>query len=546
MKRFCLIILIFISYFSVAQKNITLEDIWKNKTFKTEALNSLQTLNDGEHYCIVKGDSLIIKLSYKNPDKQTVLFDSYGFLPKDSLKDRHIDMFIFSADEKKMLIAFNIKAKYRRSFLAEFYVFDLEKNKLLPLADNEKIQAPSFSPDGTKVAYVKNNNLFIFDIENKTTFQVTDDGKENEIINGAVDWVYEEEFSISTGFVWSPNSERIAYYRFDETRVKEFSFALYGNIYTEEYTYKYPKAGEQNSIAELRIFDLNSRNIIKVDVGTDTDQYLPRIYWFSSDNFVFMKLNRKQNEMALVSWQHNVAQNIYTEQTDTYIDVELTNVLALNKGENFLITSEKNGYNHVYLYKITGEKISVLTTGNWDILKMYGVNEKKQLLYFQASKDHEINKNIYTLHLKTKEITALTPDKGQNDAYFNENYSGFINVWSDANTPPVYRLCDAKGKVVKVLQNNDTLKKRMAEFGFVPKTFGTITVADSIMLNYWMMQPADFDSSKKYPVFVCQYSGPGSQQVLNRYGGSDFVWYQLLAQKGYIVLCIDARGTGAR
>ena len=526
-----------------AQKQITLEDIWARGTFSVRGISEIRSMKDGEHYCTLTRNS-IDKFSYKNGEKTgsvCVFTDIATDFPR-------VESYQFNEQETHLLLSSGFEPIYRHSGVSDYYLYDIQAKSCKKLSNNGKQRLTQFSPDGKKTAFVRDNNLFICDLETLQEKQVTFDGKFNHIINGTTDWVYEEEFAITKGFYWSPDSKKIAFYRFDESAVKQYNMQIWGELYPEDYTFKYPKAGEDNSVVDVLIYDLTTDKTLKLDVGSQNDQYIPRIKWTTNPNVLaFMRMNRLQNKMELLSADATTGaiSNLYTEENNTYVEVPETWIF-LKDGKNFLITSEKDGYNHIYMYDMNGKQVRQITKGNYDVASVCGVDEKAKRLYFTSHESSAINTELYVTDFNGKKITKLSNAPGTYRINFSNGCSYYICNFSDANTPPIYTIHDSKGKQIVMLENNVALQNRMKEYGNEKKVFGQLTTSENVTLNYYIIKPADFDSSKQYPVFFYVYGGPGHQQVTNSYSYNDYYWHRLLAQHGYIVVCVDGRGTGGR
>jgi dipeptidyl-peptidase-4 len=425
-------------------------------------------------------------------------------------------------------------------------VYDTEDKSLVKISE-DKIQEPTFSPDGTKVAYGFQNNLYVKDLRNGSVKQITTDGMKNLVINGITDWVYEEEFSFVRAFDWNKASDKIAFIRFDETNVPEFSMDVYGKeLYQTQHVFKYPKAGEANSLVSLHIYDLNKNETQEVKPSKAyNDFYIPRIKWTNEDNVLSAQyMNRHQNELDLWMVDANtMSATLALAETDkAYIDVTFD--LTFLKDNSFIWTSEKDGFNHIYHYAKDGKLINQVTKGPWEVTNYYGFDEKKGRIYYQSVENGSINRDVYAININGKNKERLTKSEGTNSASFSADFTYFINSFSSATTPPEYTLNKASnGNLVKSIKDNDVLAQKVAGYKTSKKEFSTIKVNGND-LNMWMIKPADFDPNKEYPLLMYQYSGPGSQSVANRWNGTNDYWYQMLAQKGYIVACIDGRGTG--
>ncbi len=424
-------------------------------------------------------------------------------------------------------------------------MYDLQSGELKKISD-EKIKEPTLSPNGEKVAYVFKNDIFVKDLSTGEVTQVTNDGEMNKIINGVADWVYEEEFSFVRAFQWNKTGEKIAFLKFDETEVPEFSMDVYGQeLYPSQSTFKYPKAGEKNSDVSLHIYDLQQEEISDVNLGDYEDFYIPRIKWTNDPDVLSAQvLNRHQNvlDLIFVNAEKNEAEVVLTETDEAYVDV--TDNLTFLEDNSFIWTSEKDGWNHIYLYDKTGKLKNQVTRGNWEVTNYYGLDPKTNTIFYQSTENGSINRDVFSVKTNGKNKKQLTDKVGQNSADFSADYTYFINSYNSATTPYEFTLHLAKnGKLVREVLKNEKLLKQMAEYKIVPKEFSTLAVNGSD-LNMWMIKPPNFDPSMEYPLFVAQYSGPGSQEVGNRFNSTNDYWYQMLAGKGYVVVGIDPRGTG--
>ncbi len=528
---------------SAQNKEITLDAIW-NGTFRTEGMQSLHSMNNGKQYSVLnneKGSTTIDVYDYKTLSKVETLVSSSALSGIANFSD-----YTFSKDESKIVLATEVEPIFRRSTLGIFYVYDTKNKSLVKISD-EKIQEPTLSPDGKKVAYGQNNNLFIKNLENNQTTQITFDGETNKIINGITDWVYEEEFSFVRAFEWNADGTHLAFIRFDETLVPEFSMDVYDEgLYPTQTVFKYPKAGEANAIVSLHIYDLNSKKINDVKVSKPySDFYIPRIKWTNEANILSAQYtNRHQNELDL--WMINASNMssklVLAEKDNAYVDV--TDNLTFLKDNSFIWTSEKDGYNHIYHYSKDGKLINQVTKGPWEVTNYYGFDEKNNIVFYQSVESGSINRDVYSININGKNKKRLTQKVGTNSADFSTDFTYFINTFSSATTPPEYTLHTAKdGNLVKVIIDNEGLMKALESYHLPAKEFSTIAVNGND-LNMWMIKPANFDPSKTYPLFMTQYSGPGSQSVSNTWNASNDYWFYYLAQQGYIVACVDGRGTG--
>jgi len=529
---------------SAQEKMIQLEDIWASRTFSPEWVWGINSMNDGIHYSSLNYGSdnvYVTEYSYETGDSVSTIVDSKN------LEGISFGGYSFSADEQKVLLPTETESIYRHSSRSKYYIYDRATETSLELS-TDKQRLAQFSPDASKVAFVRANNIFIKDLKSDSETQVTTDGEMNKIINGATDWVYEEEFAFDNGFQWNASGTKIAYYRFNEEAVPEFSMDMFSDLYPSQYRFKYPKAGEANSTVEIFIYDLASNKIVEADIEVEDEFYIPRIKWTKDENVLSVqRMNRHQNnlEFILVNATDGTAKTIFTETDDAYIDVT-DNLTFLNDGEHFVWTSEKSGYNHIYLYNLKGKQVRKITKGDYDVTDFYGVDETNNTVYFGSAERSPMHRDIYAVQLNGRNKRVLTNKTGTNSATFSTSYKYFINQHSDANTPYYFSLYNAEGSEVRMLKDNARLNGALSKYALSQKEFFNFETTEGVNLNGWMMKPHDFDESKEYPVFMYLYGGPGSQQVTDAWGGSNFLWYQMLTQQGYIVACVDNRGTGAR
>ncbi len=526
-------------------KQISLEDIW-NGSFRTEGMQALHSMKNGKQYSVLNFDrqnrtASIDIYDYKTLEKVKTLVSSADIAEIQGFFD-----YSFSDDESKVILTTKSIPVFRRSTLGEFYIYDIASKSVKKVSD-DLVQEPTLSPDGTKIAYGFENNLYVKDLVSDKVEQITNDGEKNKIINGITDWVYEEEFSFVRAFDWNADSNQIAFIRFDETEVPEFSMDVFGSdLYQTQQVFKYPKAGEANSKVSLHLYDLNSNKTqtLKVDKAYQ-DFYIPRIKWTNDANVLSAQyMNRHQNELDLwmINTKSMTSNLVLAEEDKAYIDVTFN--LTFLEDNSFIWTSEKDGYNHIYHYAKDGKLINQVTNGDWEVTNYYGFNEKANTIYYQSVENGSINRDVYSIKLNGKNKKRLTKTDGTNSASFSADFTYFINTHSSATTPQEYTLNSAKsGEVVKSIKDNDKLAQKVGDYVTSKKEFSTININDND-LNMWMIKPADFDATKEYPLFMYQYSGPGSQQVANRWNSTNDYWYQMLAQQGYIVACVDGRGTG--
>ena len=529
----------------LAQKQIAQEEIW-NGTFRTKVMQSVNSMEKSNQYSrierVAKDHQEINLYNFETLEKAKTIFSTSAF------KDiKSIDTYIFDHKEEQLLIGTNTTPIYRRSALTDFYLFNPTKNSLVKIADH-KISEPTFSNDGSKIAYAYQNNLYIYDIASQKTQQITNDGKKNQIINGISDWVYEEEFGIVRMFDWNKNGDKIAYIKFDETDVPEYSMDVYGTgLYPTQDKFKYPKAGEKNSLVSIHIYDVKSNQTSKVDLSEFNDFYIPRIKWTNDNQYLSAQIiNRHQNDLKVFFIDGNtLSKKLILNETDkAYVDVATLSFLDNN---DFVWLSERDGHNHLYYYNKEGKLVNQITKGNWEVTDYYGIDTKSKKLYFQSVEEGSIYRGVYSIDLNGKNKKKLSEKLGTNRAIFSPNFEQFINVYSSSTVAPTYTLQQSKtGKVVKEILNNKELESKLVDYNLPTKEFIQIPTVNGLQLNAWVMKPKDFDPAKKYPVFMYQYSGPGSQQVADKWLDSNDYWHAMLTQKGYIVVTVDGRGTGFR
>lgn len=550
MRKLLLLAGIFISLSFFAQKAITVEDIWSNYVFYPSSASGFNAMKDGQHYTDIEQDSVsqsIVKYDLRNGKKMEVLVK--GSNVKVDGKIIPLDHYAFSPDETKLLLGTETQPIYRRSAKTSNYVYDLKTGKAVELSKNGKQMFPVFSPVGNKVAFVRDNNLFIKNLDTDQEIQVTTDGANNKIKNGWADWVYEEEFSKADMFTWNADGTKLAYMRFDESKVKEYSFDTYNNnLYPDKVTLKYPKAGEDNSIVSVHVFDLGSAKTVTCNIGTETDIYIPRIQWTTDRNTLsIQRMNRLQNKLELLfaNASDGSSKTILTEEAKTYIDIT-DDLTFLPNGKGFIWSSEQDNFNHLYHYDINGRLVHQVTKGNWDVIAFKGFDDKTNTLFYTSTERGAINRDIYSVKLDGSDKKRLSAADGTSDADFSTGYKYYVSTYSNANTPPVYELHSADGKLVKVLESNADLKAKMKDYQLSAKEFFTFKTSEGVELNGWMMKPRNFDQSKKYPVYMFAYNGPGSNECNNAWETFDYWWHQLLCQEGYMVVCVDGRGTLGR
>ena len=529
---------------SFGQKKITLEDIWESYTFYPNYVSSFNFQNDGQHFTRLENNK-IEQYDLRNGKQTATILDG------NTLEGiNEISGYRFSESEMDIILTTNKTPIYRHSYEANFYILNRESNEVKPVFHGgNKVRLAALNPQGNKVAFVFNNNLYIHDLNNGKIQQITSDGEKNKIINGAADWVYEEEFGDDNGFFWSPDGQQIAFYRFDESAVQEFTLTNYhDDLYPEYVTFKYPKVGTKNSDVSIHIYDLASDKTTKVASTNEKWEYFPRIKWTqkAGELCVFF-MNRHQSELELRLLTHDGGSKVLLKESSPYyIDIH-DNLTFLKKSNQFIWTSEKDGWNHVYLYNMNGKLSKQLTSGKWEVTDFYGVDEESGAFYYQAAMTSPLYREVYVQNIKSKEgPKVLTKEIGTNSAQFSSTFDYFVLTHSSANKAPSYTVLDRKGKAVRKIEDNEDLQNLQQAYGVSEVEFMDIKTEDDVKLNAYMIKPANFNPKRVYPVLMYVYGGPGSQTVKDSWGGQNYWWFQMLAQKGYIVVSVDNRGTGAR
>ncbi|HTN44859.1 MAG TPA: S9 family peptidase [Flavipsychrobacter sp.] len=551
MRKLFLLAFLTVSHLCYAQKkSIMLEDIWLKSTFASKSVPGFNALKNGMQYTKQEktemGATQINVYNLASGEKQKTIFDN----SQQQYNGRSIVLhsYSFNEAETQMLLFEEPEYIYRRSAVYHVYVYDIA-TKTVKLLQDKKVLHAQFSPDGSKVAFVRENNLYYQDLNSSRTTQITKDGRWNEIINGNCDWVYEEEFGFTQAYQWSPDGKTIAFYRFDERKVPEYTMTRYDALYPTPYKYKYPVAGEANSVIQIKLYHLSNGKTVNADLGKEADQYIPRIKWTNRVNeLCIYRMNRHQNKLELLLTNAASGQSkiIYEENNKYYIDID-DNLQFLPDGQSFIFSSERSGYCHFYKWNFITQQLTSLTSGNYDIEKLIGIDESSQLLYYTSAEQSSLQRKLYCVDWNGGGKRTLTPENGTHDITTITGYRFFLDKHSSLNKPPVYYLRDKNGAIVRILEDNAKLADKMNEYALGKLKFFEVEGAqEGILLNGWMITPPDFDKTKKHPVLMFQYSGPGSQQVLDAFPAKDLWWHQMLAQKGYIIVCVDGTGTGFR
>ena len=505
--------------------------------YRTEYIYGINSMNDGEHYTVLEKDG-IVKYSYKTGKKiETIL-------------EAKIQDYTFSHDESKVLVLNEQQPIYRHSFLGKYHVVNLNKNgKTTALNNGNWVQEPKFSPDGRFVAFISGNNLYYQDLSSEKITQITFDGEKNKIINGLADWVYEEEFGHADMYQWTKNSESLVFVKFDESQVKEMNMQVFnGNLYPQDFRFKYPKAGEENSKVSVYAYDLKLNKSTQINLANFEAYYIPQVFQTAQPNEIAIATsNRHQNKLEIIkiNTKNHSTKKILTETDAAWIETDNLSLEFL-EDNSFLWASERDGFRHFYWYTPDGKLKKQITKGNWEITDYYGFSPKNSEILVQTTEKGSTNRVVSKINIKTGKKQIVSELNGTNNADFSKSFQYFINTHSSAEQPNTYTLRDFNGKTLRELQNNNSALKKLQSDGFVTKEFFQIPNKNGDQMNAWMIKPKDFSPNKKYPVLMYQYSGPGSQQVSNAWDGRNTIWFNLLAQKGYIVLCVDGRGTGYR
>ena len=556
MKKFTLIFgLLFTASSAVSAgttpKKITNEDIFINGVFRTEMVYGMNWLKSGEHYAAFgtgSQNTQLYRFEIKTGKKLDMIFDGNELIPTGSTKPIEFEDYTFSPDETKILFSTDVEHIYRHSTREANYLYDVKTKTLIPLSVNGKQRLATFSPDSRKISFVRENNIYVVDLLTNKETQITTDGEINKIINGGTDWVYEEEFTLTNGMYWSPDSKKLAFYRFDESMVKEYQMMMYNTgLYPQPDIFKYPKAGEKNSVVTIHIYDVATGKIIPVDVGKETDQYIPRVKWTADVNKLsLIRMNRLQNkqELMIANANDGTSMVILEENSKTYLEV-CDHLTFLADGKTFLWSSDKDGRTHLYHYNMDGTLVRQITKGWWDVITFYGYDEKTKTLYYQSNEGLTYTRTGYSIKLDGTGKKKLSAQAGTNNQDFSQGMKYYMNSYSTANSPNYITMNSSDGKELMVLRTNEAVVNVTRNYGFQKKEFFNIRNENGDTLYGWMIKPADFDPAKKYPVLMVVYGGPGHNTVVDQWE-RDLAWHEMLTQKGYIVCSVDNRGTEYR
>ncbi|WP_223606903.1 S9 family peptidase [Chryseobacterium sp. OSA05B] len=533
MKKLLLTLTVAVAFHNVSAQEITLDKIYSGY-YRGKGIAGIASMKNGENYLVIEPTG-IAKYSYKTSQKEG------------NIVDGKFESYEFSDDESKILLLTESQPIYRHSFLGKFDVKDLKSGKTISLNEGKTVQEPRFSPDATKVAFIAENNLFYQDLSSGKITQITNDGKKNSIINGLADWVYEEEFGHARLYEWTKNSDAVVFVKSDESQVPEIYIPIYGKkLYPDEMRYKYPKAGEKNSIVSAQLYRLDTGKTMPLNLSSFKNYYIPNVIQTAKpDEIVLVTSERIQNasDVLKVNTKTGAIQKLFTETDDKWIDTD-SPTLEFLEDDSFLWASERDGNRHLYWYDKDGKLKKQITKGNWEVTDYYGFNPKSKEIYVQTTEKGSINKVVSKVNIENGKSQLISNGEGNNSANFSKNYSYFIETSSTASKPYTFILKDGNGKTVKELQNNNDQLQKLKADNFSEKEFITIPNDAGDQMNAWIIKPKNFDPNKKYPLFMFQYSGPGSQQVANSWDTGNTLWFNHLVQKGYIVACVDGRGTG--
>lgn len=532
------------------QKELQFKHLF-DQTFSPEGIRNVNWMKDGQYYTTlnrVNGDIEIRKYNIVTGDYKVLLSTSELKVP-DREKPIIIQDYQFSADETKLLVETDRELIWRRSTRANYFIYNFKTGKTQKLTQSDqKQQYAQLSPSGNKAAFVQNNDLYWVNLKTGEETAITTDGEHNKIINGATDWVYEEEFGFAKAWYWSPDGEKIAFYRFNESDVREFFMTDWGSLYPGQTRFKYPKSGQENSVVKIGVYDISSGNMVWMDIGAESNQYIPRINWTQNpDVLAIRRMNRLQNKQDLMLADVTTGETkvIKTETSEAWIDVN-DDLTFLENGNRFVYTSQESGYNHIYLYNMQGEQIRQVTQGDWEVTNYLGFNENTNRFYYVSTEESPLQRHLYSIKSDGTGKKKLTDGEGWHEINMSRDFKYYIDTYSAPSRPPVYTLHKTDGTQIRVLEDNAALARRLEKYKMPTKEFLKIPLPQAT-LNAYMLKPHNFDPSKKYPVLFYVYGGPGSQTVTKQFGtGHRPMWHRYLASEGYIIVSVDNRGTGGR
>ncbi len=559
MKRVITLFLLFCTVFMAKADGLTLKELTSG-FYSARGISGVTPLLDGESYSQLSRDGKqIVRHSFKTGEETGVLFDVNNI--RNRIRLDRIDGYQMSPDEKNILLRTKTRGIYRHSRTAEYYIYNVKNRTLSILSEGGPQEQPLWSRDGTMIAFVREGNLFLVKLLfNNSESQITKDGEFNKIINGKPDWVNEEEFSFARAFDFNADNTMLAWIRYDETEVPMFSFPWYKGMnpelteyagYPGSYDYKYPIAGAKNSVVSVHTFDIKSRATRQIQLPIPADSYVPRIFFTDeAEKLLVLTLNRHQNQLDiyLANPRSTECRVIVREQAECYVTEGALKNFEVTPG-GFVLMSERSGYKHLYLYDLNGTLRKQLTNGNYEVTSFYGYDIKTGTTYFASNQESPLRRSVYKSDAKGRLTRLSSSATGTNSAIFSKNFRYYMNTWSNINTPTITTLCDASGKTLKTLEDNAALRQKLAGLKLGERKFFSFTTSEGIQLNGFMVLPADFNPSVKYPVVMHQYSGPGSQQVVDSWSAGNMggcLYEQYLAQEGFICVCVDGRGTGGR
>ena len=539
-------------------QKLTLEAIFADNLLQQETVSSIRWMNDGHYYTAqVSEDTVyyqhILRYDVATGEAVDTLVNGRQLVPHNAPDTPALayDNYELSPREDKVLFATELEPIYRRSRKAYYYVYDLTTGDFQPLAEGGKQSHATFSPDGSYVAFVRDNNLYYVTLADGSVTAVTQDGKKNELIHGSTDWVYEEEFGFTKAFYWSPAGDQLAFISFDESAVAEYNMQLWGDLYPHDERFKYPKAGEANSKVRVSVYHLPTQKTVAIALGNETDIYVPRVQWTTDNNVLsVIRMNRLQNRLDILhaNATTGAAKTVLTEESDTYVDINYNNDLTyLNDGQHLVYTSEQDGYKHIYLYTVAGKRVRQVTQGNWEVSELAAISEERQLMYYLSTEASPLERQLYSINWQDNKKQRLSEEPGTHSVDFSPEARYYVDRYSSTEHPLVVELHQApSGKTIRTLEDNQALQEAVAKYAWGTREAITVPVGDSVTLNGYLIKPPDFDSTQQYPLLMYVYGGPGSQMVTNAWMSDREGWFHGLAQRGYLVACVDNRGTGGR